>query len=94
MNWKYALGCMVVLPACVYSPPEDSGLVPVRPYPTSADVCQVVGENEMTQAYLDDSATLIACPNHERGAINDRLSEGGQIVGPARKWTLISIPVR
>lgn len=75
-----------------YTPPEASGLVPVRPYPTAIDVCQVVGESAATANYLDHTAILIACPNHEQGAIADRVAEGGVVVGMAGDWTLISIP--
>ena len=71
---------------------EKSGLIGVRPYPTANDVCQVVGENERTVEFLDDSATLIACPSHEAGAIADRQSEGGEIMRLEGNWLLISMP--
>ena len=77
-----------------YSEPAQSGLVAVRPFPNPNDVCQVIGENQLTSNLLDDSALLIGCPKHENGAITDRINDGGQIVAHARHWTLISIPQR
>ena len=74
--------------------PAQSGLVAVRPYPLPSDVCQVIGENDLTNRYLDDTAILVGCPKDEGRAIQDRLTEGGQIVGQAKHWTLISIPLR
>ena len=74
--------------------PSQSGLVAVRPYPNADDVCQVIGENSLTNPFLDDAAILIGCPKHESGAIFARLREGGQVVAYARHWTLISIPAR
>ena len=71
---------------------EKSGLIGVRPYPTENDVCEVVGENERTIEFLDDSATLIACPLLEADAIADRQSEGGQVIRVEGNWLLISMP--
>ncbi|MEJ6390923.1 hypothetical protein [Gymnodinialimonas ulvae] len=82
-------GC---LPMASYSPPEDSGLVPVRAYPSAGDVCLVVGESPATQEYLDHTATLVGCPLSESGAIADRIAEGGMPVAIAGEWQLISIP--
>jgi hypothetical protein len=77
-----------------YTEPEASGLIGVRPYPNPDDVCMVIGENALTVELLDDAAILVGCPKHERGAIGDRLRDGGQVVGQAKHWTLISIPTR
>ena len=77
-----------------YTEPSDSGLLAVRPFPNPDDVCVVVGENSLTSEFLDDSATLIACPKHEKGALADRQSEGAKVVDHARHWTLLSVPIR
>ncbi|MCH2164918.1 MAG: hypothetical protein MK098_09735 [Marinovum sp.] len=87
-----SLAMLAGLGACEYSPPEDSGLIGVRPIPTAGDVCQIIGENELTAEYLDDSATLIGCPNHERGAIADRKRGGAVEVGTVGRWVLLSQP--
>lgn len=86
---------LITLTACVtpgYAPPEDSGLIAVRPYPGPSDVCQVIGENDLTNPYLDDSAILVGCPSSETGAIADRQTEGGQIVDQIGDWVLLSVP--
>ena len=75
-----------------YSPPEESGLVAVRPFPADRDVCQVIGENDLTNQYLDDSATLIGCPKSEAGAIADREAEGARQVGEVGAWVVLSVP--
>jgi len=76
----------------VYSPPDASGLVAVRAYPGPTDVCQVIGENDLTGEFLGDASILVGCPNLETGAIADRLAEGGDEVAVIGEWTLISIP--
>ena len=75
-----------------YTPPEQSGLVSGPAYPNDNDVCRVIGENDLTRDFLDDSRLLIGCPKHERGAIADRLGEGAVIVGQAQHWTLLQAP--
>ena len=77
-----------------YTPPEDSGLIGVRPYPSPQDVCMVIGENDATRELLDDAALLIGCPKHEFGAIADRVGEGALVVGHAKHWSLFSLPQR
>ncbi|MFL4469718.1 hypothetical protein ACERZ8_07490 [Tateyamaria armeniaca] len=77
-----------------YTDPSESGLVAVRPFPGPDDVCVVVGENDLTREFLDDSATLIGCPKHETGAIADRAAQGARVVAHARHWTLLSVPMR
>ncbi len=90
--------CLLFLTACVpaadpaYTAPEASGLVGVRPFPTEGDVCQVIGENDLTNAYLDDSATLVGCPQTEAGAIADRVATGGRQVDVIGDWVLLSVP--
>ena len=75
----------------LYLPATSIGLIEVRRYPSAEDVCIVVGENDLTREYLDDSATLIGCPVHEAGAIQDRVKDGGQRVGDVSGWVLISM---
>ncbi len=75
-----------------YTPPEDSGLIGIRPYPSGADVCMVIGENDQTNDLLDDQSLLIGCPKHERGAIGDRQAEGARIVAYQGHWALLSVP--
>jgi len=86
--------CTPPAPKSGYSPPEDSCLRSVRPYPNTDDVCQVIGENDLTVEYLDDDALLIGCPYHETGAIGDRLAEGVQQLDQIGSWVLLSVPER
>lgn len=84
-------GCAEPEPVA-YTPPSASGLVSGRPFPGPLDVCKVIGENDLTREFLDDSATLIGCPPGETGAIRDRQREGGRIVGQQGDWLLLSVP--
>ncbi len=95
---KFALAALPLfsLVACAttpeYTTPEDAGLIAVRPYPGANDVCQVIGENDRTNQFLDHTEILVGCPLHESGAIRDRNAEGGRIVDLVGDWVLISIP--
>ena len=77
-----------------YTEPSASGLIGVRPFPNPDDVCMVIGENALTSDLLDDSALLIGCPKHEKGAIGDRKADGAREVGNAKHWMLLSVPMR
>jgi len=86
-----------LLSACMqqvgsYNSAEHSGLVSVRPYPQPNGVCQILGESPATVDYLDHSAILIGCPDHDLGAIEDRKTEGAKIVGKVNSWTLLQLP--
>jgi hypothetical protein len=87
-----ALAACAAAPAPTYSPPEASGLEAVRAFPGPDDVCQVIGENSLTNDYLDDSATLIGCPVAEPGAIADRKAEGATELDRIGEWLLLSVP--
>lgn len=84
------MGCAPA-PAVEYTPPEASGLVGVGGYPGPDDVCQVIGENDLTIEYLDHTQTLVGCPTHETGAIADRLAEGAVELETIGAWTLYTI---
>ena len=75
-----------------YTLPEVSNLIGVRPYPNPDDVCQVIGENYVTRDLMRSEGTLIGCPKHERGAIEDRMNEGATVVAHAKHWTLLRVP--
>lgn len=98
MKQLLPVSALALLTACAstpeYTSPEESGLIGVRPYPGPNDVCQVIGENALTNPYLDDTEILVGCPIGESGAIKDRNNEGGTIVDLIGEWVLISIPIR
>ena len=96
---KFFCLCFVIATstACVqhsasYTPPEAAGLVGGQAYPSSDDVCQVLGESPATTAYSDGSDIIIGCPSHEMGAIGDRQSEGAKILDTVGNWTVLKIP--
>ena len=75
-----------------YTPPEESGLVGLRPYPNRSDVCRIIGENDLTRSLLRDGFVLIGCPKHEHGAIKNIINSGAKVVFHAMHWSVFRIP--
>jgi hypothetical protein len=100
MRGWHIIPAILVMSACAlptpvvpaYSAPDASGLIAVQAYPTPRDVCQIIGESEATQDYLDHTTTLIGCPAIEPGAIEDRLNEGAMRLTQVGAWVLLSVP--
>ena len=94
MKTKFVPLALVALSACAtYPPPEESGLIAVRPYPGPDDICQVIGENDLTNQHLDHTELLIGCPLSESGAISDRTDAGARVVDVVGDWVLLSQPL-
>lgn len=74
-----------------YSEIELSGLHDLAPYPNDDDVCVSLKPTKPLEPYQQEGRILIACPKHEKGALQDRRSEGGRIVGHAKHWSVLSI---
>lgn len=74
-----------------YSEPTLSGLRAIAPYPKPDDVCQLLAPNRYTDPVREEGRDLIACPKHERGAIEDRRRNGARIVAYAKHWAILSI---
>lgn len=72
-----------------HTPASHSDLQKGRPFPGPADVCQTIVQNPATLRLTSERHDLIACPNHERGAISDRISDGFYVVGSDGAWTLL-----
>ena len=77
----------------LYTPPSESGLQALEPFPTSEDVCQVLGENQATQTLFASYPLLIACPRHEEEAIGDRILEGAFVVTQIGAWVVLAYQV-
>ncbi|WP_224826649.1 hypothetical protein [Cognatishimia sp. MH4019] len=103
--WLALAGATVTLSACQsvapeeptifeYTSPEISGLMPVRAFPNPDDVCQLLGDSTATAALEEDGRRLIACPKHEKGAMEDRRKQGARVVANATHWVILSISER
>lgn len=55
------------------------------PFPTDADVCQMVTGQGLS------GGSFIACPQHERGAISDRKREGAIEHSKAGRWVILRL---
>lgn len=74
-----------------YTDANLSGLSPLRAYPAADDVCQVIRENDAIRPDPADGSILIACPKHEKGALQDRIGERAKVLAHARHWTILSV---
>lgn len=64
-------------------------------YPNAGDPCRKVGESAATAPYLDDSATLVACPGKRSSIAVRKLTAatGARVVGDADGFALVSVPI-
>ena len=76
-----------------YTEPKASGLRAHSPYPNPDDVCVALHSNSLIKLFKREQYFLIACPKHETGAIKNRLQQGALVVGNARHWVLMRIPI-
>lgn len=58
-------------------------------YPKTGDACRNIGENPLTNNFLDDSAILVGCLNKE-----DAAKLGGKILKEIDGVTLVSVPTK
>ena len=64
----------------------------MRAYPTDSDVCNVIGESDLTRKFLDHTTILIGCPVSETAAIDDHLASGATQNDTIDGWVLLSVP--
>ncbi|WP_162946907.1 hypothetical protein [Ruegeria sp. EL01] len=74
-----------------YTEPFVSGLKVGDPYPTQEEVCVRIKKNNATSDLVEAGYFLIGCPKHEKGAIEDRMSEGAKVVAHSKHWTLLQV---
>ena len=78
-----------------YTEPETAGLVAGNPFPNSGDVCVSLKNNEVTKPLEDAGHILIACPAHEKGAIEDRINEqDAEVALDMESWLVMRVPHR
>ena len=82
------------LAACEPSP--DTTTVDRLPlmggYRQMGDECVRVGENALTNQYMDDSADLVGCPEGYEGIGVFQTETGAEQVGAAQGYILFSVP--
>jgi len=61
-------------------------------YRQMGDQCVRVGENNMTNQYMDDSADLVGCPADYEGLGVFQTETGAVQVGAAQGYILFSVP--
>lgn len=60
-------------------------------YRDPADVCEKLGENELTVNYLDHTADLVGCPEDYEGLGVFQIDTGGVEVARVEGWVLFSV---
>ena len=80
--------------ACDYAPPTTSveRLPLMGGYRDMGDQCVRVGENALTNQYMDDSADLVGCPEDYEGLGVFQTETGAVQVGAAQGYLLFSVP--
>lgn len=79
----------------VPSPSPTGGAEPlpfVGPYRGNSDACQLTGESDFTNTFLDDSADLVSCPTGSADAGTLIIETGAVEVAEAGEFTLYSVP--
>lgn len=74
-----------------YSDALDSGLKTLAPYPNADDVCRIVDETSVPNVLVKQGKSLIACPKHEFGALEDRIKEGAAVIAHAKHWSVLRV---
>ena len=96
----FAAAGLVVLAACQTSAPGgESGGPPtdlplMGGYRDADDACRRVGEDGFTNAFLDDAADLVACPEGTADLSGLGPDIGARVVAEKDGWVLISVPRR
>lgn len=77
-----------------YTEPRVSGLNASYPYPGPGDVCVSLNSNTLTKPFEEENHFLIACPKHEMGAIEDRMTQqNASVVGNGKHWVVMRVSV-
>ena len=103
----FGLSCAVLVSACAsikpaseaddpttytYTHPADSGLIAGEPYPNPDAVCVSLNSSSLTKPFELENHFLIACPKHEKGAIENRkINDTAQVVGNAKHWVVLRV---
>ena len=76
-----------------YTSPKISGLNARQPFPGPHDVCVVLNSNALADQFELENHFLIACPDHEKGAIDDRIRlQQAEVAGHAKHWVVMRVP--
>jgi len=93
MNKFMSCLAVLVVSGCIgvqYAEPDLSGLDVGAPFPNQDDVCVELIANQKTRDITDVSRGLIGCPEHEVGAISDRIDDGFVVVGKTGPWAVLA----
>ena len=77
--------------ACTLPPKTGAPLPLMSGYRTTADWCVRLGENAVTNPYLDDSSDLVGCPIGYDDTGNFIAQTGAVLVGQAQGYALYSV---
>lgn len=76
-----------------YTDLEDSGLKARYPFPRPDDICVALYSNSLTKPFEVENHFLIACPKHEKEAIDDRRKQQkAKVIGNVKHWVVMRVP--
>jgi hypothetical protein len=90
------LTAALMITACAPEPAPLTGSLPLfgDGYRFKGDACQRVGEDSTTNAFLDDAADLVACPQDLENLGVFVTDTGAQEVARRDSYVLYSVPRR
>lgn len=71
---------------------DVDGLVALAPYPRRGGICLELEITETVSHLEQDGTFLIACPEHQVGAIDARKDVGGRRAGIVNGWYILRLP--
>ncbi len=85
---------LILLAACAPEMPAEPLPLFGDGYRAEGDQCRRVGENAVTNEFLDDAADLVACPEDMENLGIFPIDTGGVEVARLQGYVLYSVPTR
>lgn len=92
MKFRATLVTISALAACAPVSDDASGPLLMAGFRYPADACRIVGEDEYTNQFLDDSSVLVGCPDNYDELASFEEEVRPTRVGEYRGYILYSVP--
>lgn len=84
--------CSLLASCAHFGMEEEEGLPLGAGFRDPADRCRIVGETEFTNQFLDDSSTLVGCPEDYEGSGVFVTETGAIRVAESQGYILYTVP--